>query len=180
MFLIKNDNTFRFKLNLDTIFHLAKNVRDSTHMKMQLRWAVNNPGTCMSGHCEEIRINSTNVCRNISPICIVSNFSNYTHPYPWQTFLCQKKTRLSHATNLWIFLIAGCCIYEKPRLFGESSSDDSDGDDCTDHCHGHKKKCFPHDDKDASQPDGSSGGPSASHDPSGAAGMPFVFSWITC
>ncbi|XP_068975624.1 E3 ubiquitin-protein ligase PPP1R11 [Bombus flavifrons] len=29
-----------------------------------------------------------------------------------------------------------CCIYEKPRSFGESSSEDSD-DEC-EHCHGHK------------------------------------------
>lgn len=29
-----------------------------------------------------------------------------------------------------------CCIYEKPRNFGESSSEDSD-DEC-EHCHGHK------------------------------------------
>ncbi|XP_034949749.1 E3 ubiquitin-protein ligase PPP1R11-like isoform X2 [Chelonus insularis] len=37
-----------------------------------------------------------------------------------------------------------CCIYEKPRQFGESSSDDSD-DEC-EHCHGHKeahKKALP-------------------------------------
>lgn len=31
---------------------------------------------------------------------------------------------------------SGCCIYEKPKAFGESSSDDSD-DEC-EHCHGHK------------------------------------------
>ncbi|XP_053996738.1 E3 ubiquitin-protein ligase PPP1R11-like isoform X6 [Hylaeus anthracinus] len=38
-----------------------------------------------------------------------------------------------------------CCIYEKPRTFGESSSEDSD-DEC-EHCHGHKdihKKIMPH------------------------------------
>lgn len=29
-----------------------------------------------------------------------------------------------------------CCIYEKPKSFGESSSEDSD-DEC-EHCHGHK------------------------------------------
>ncbi|XP_052790625.1 E3 ubiquitin-protein ligase PPP1R11-like [Mya arenaria] len=32
-----------------------------------------------------------------------------------------------------------CCIYEKPRMFGESS--DEDDDECG-HCRGHKKKCF--------------------------------------
>ncbi|KAL3870805.1 hypothetical protein ACJMK2_038845 [Sinanodonta woodiana] len=32
-----------------------------------------------------------------------------------------------------------CCIYEKPHLFGESSDDD---DDSTDHCRGHKGKCY--------------------------------------
>jgi len=39
-----------------------------------------------------------------------------------------------------------CCIYKKPKVFGESdtSSDDSDADDCTAHCHGHKKKCYKH------------------------------------
>ncbi|KAK0171138.1 hypothetical protein PV328_008895 [Microctonus aethiopoides] len=30
-----------------------------------------------------------------------------------------------------------CCIYEKPKDFGESSSDESD-DEC-EHCHGHKE-----------------------------------------
>lgn len=30
-----------------------------------------------------------------------------------------------------------CCIYEKPRKFGESSSDE---DDECDHCHGHREK----------------------------------------
>ncbi|XP_025112465.1 E3 ubiquitin-protein ligase PPP1R11-like isoform X3 [Pomacea canaliculata] len=35
-----------------------------------------------------------------------------------------------------------CCIYEKPKLFGESSSDEDD--DETDHCRGHKGKCFRH------------------------------------
>ncbi|XP_070581675.1 E3 ubiquitin-protein ligase PPP1R11-like [Ptychodera flava] len=34
-----------------------------------------------------------------------------------------------------------CCVYEKPRAFGESSSEDSD-DDCN-HCRGHKKKANP-------------------------------------
>lgn len=33
-------------------------------------------------------------------------------------------------------LFLGCCIYKKPKNFGESSSDDSD-DEC-EHCHGHK------------------------------------------
>ncbi|KAG5889640.1 hypothetical protein JTB14_028919 [Gonioctena quinquepunctata] len=31
-----------------------------------------------------------------------------------------------------------CCIFNKPREFGESSSEDSD-DEC-DHCHGHVDK----------------------------------------
>lgn len=41
-------------------------------------------------------------------------------------------------------LFIGCCIYEKPKTFGESSSEDSD-DEC-EHCHGHKdahKKVLP-------------------------------------
>ncbi|KAK2159071.1 hypothetical protein LSH36_159g06030 [Paralvinella palmiformis] len=33
-----------------------------------------------------------------------------------------------------------CCIYEKPKLFGESSSESDE--DCTDNCHGHKHKCY--------------------------------------
>jgi len=41
--------------------------------------------------------------------------------------------------------IAGCCIYQKPRIFGESD-DESDDDDenhgCTDHCRGHGKKDY--------------------------------------
>lgn len=42
--------------------------------------------------------------------------------------------------------IAGCCIYEKPKVFGESdtSSDEEDNDGCTPHCKGHKKKCYRH------------------------------------
>lgn len=32
-----------------------------------------------------------------------------------------------------------CCIYEKPKLFGESSSEDDDPDQCPDHCHGSKR-----------------------------------------
>ena len=43
---------------------------------------------------------------------------------------------------------AGCCVYEKPRIFGESD-DESDGDDdggddhgCTEHCRGHGKKDY--------------------------------------
>lgn len=31
-----------------------------------------------------------------------------------------------------------CCVYRKPRAFGESSSEDSDGDADCDHCTGHK------------------------------------------
>ncbi|GFR75986.1 protein phosphatase 1 regulatory subunit 11 [Elysia marginata] len=40
-----------------------------------------------------------------------------------------------------------CCIYEKPKVFGESdtSSDDEEDDHgCTPHCRGHKKKCYRH------------------------------------
>lgn len=32
-----------------------------------------------------------------------------------------------------------CCIYEKPKMFGESSDED---DDITGHCRGHKHKCY--------------------------------------
>lgn len=34
-------------------------------------------------------------------------------------------------------VFAGCCIYEKPHVFGESSSET---DDECDHCRGHKEK----------------------------------------
>ncbi|XP_033226181.1 E3 ubiquitin-protein ligase PPP1R11 [Belonocnema kinseyi] len=47
-----------------------------------------------------------------------------------------------------------CCIYEKPKTFGESSSEDSD-DEC-EHCHGHKddhKKVTPIN-KNDTPPDG--------------------------
>ena len=50
---------------------------------------------------------------------------------------------------VWMLLCnvnPGCCIYEKPRIFGESDdeSDDDDGDDhgCTDHCRGHGTKDY--------------------------------------
>ena len=35
--------------------------------------------------------------------------------------------------------MTGCCIYEKPRTFGESSDEDNDE---TGHCRGHKHKCY--------------------------------------
>ncbi|KAL5012562.1 hypothetical protein ScPMuIL_011113 [Solemya velum] len=42
-----------------------------------------------------------------------------------------------------------CCIYEKPKIFGESSSSEGDSDDdCTGSCRGHKKKCYRHDHPD--------------------------------
>ena len=47
-----------------------------------------------------------------------------------------------NAMNMCITCL-GCCIYEKPKLFGESS-DESGDDDCTNHCRGHKKKCYQH------------------------------------
>lgn len=40
---------------------------------------------------------------------------------------------------LTISIISGCCIYEKPRKFGESSSSDSSDDEC-EHCQGHVEK----------------------------------------
>lgn len=41
-----------------------------------------------------------------------------------------------HLYNEFSLLFKGCCIYEKPKEFGESSSEESD-DEC-EHCHGHK------------------------------------------
>ncbi|XP_013403952.1 E3 ubiquitin-protein ligase PPP1R11 [Lingula anatina] len=35
-----------------------------------------------------------------------------------------------------------CCIYEKPKIFGEDSSSDSDSDGECDHCRGHTPKDF--------------------------------------
>ena len=55
-------------------------------------------------------------------------------------------------TRLFLFYIfslpnfyfnSGCCVYEKPKMFGESS--DEDDDDFTCNCRGHKDKCFKHD-----------------------------------
>ncbi|XP_052091370.1 E3 ubiquitin-protein ligase PPP1R11-like [Mytilus californianus] len=43
-----------------------------------------------------------------------------------------------------------CCVYEKPKMFGESS--DEDDDDFTCNCHGHKDKCFKHDHDQGSGP----------------------------
>lgn len=37
------------------------------------------------------------------------------------------------------FTLLGCCIYKKPRKFGESSSSDSSDDEC-EHCQGHVEK----------------------------------------
>lgn len=36
-----------------------------------------------------------------------------------------------------------CCIYEKPRAFGESSDESDDDDEC-EHCRGHKSKWDKH------------------------------------
>ena len=33
-----------------------------------------------------------------------------------------------------------CCIYVKPKKFGESDTESSDEDECPDHCGGHKKQ----------------------------------------
>ncbi|XP_045200279.2 E3 ubiquitin-protein ligase PPP1R11-like [Mercenaria mercenaria] len=57
-----------------------------------------------------------------------------------------------------------CCIYEKPRMFGESS--DEDDDDCTGHCRGHKDKCF----KGDSDEGGAAGGGGGGMDQAGPSG----------
>lgn len=50
--------------------------------------------------------------------------------------------------------VAGCCIYEKPKIFGQSSDEDDDDDhDCTDHCRGHKSKKDYRHDHDQGSPD---------------------------
>ena len=58
---------------------------------------------------------------------------------------------------------AGCCIYEKPRIFGESSDDESNDEDddhgCTDHCRGHGKKDYRKSADDGSPGESDSAGP---------------------
>lgn len=44
-----------------------------------------------------------------------------------------------------MIFVSGCCIYEKPKKFDESSSEDESDDEC-EHCQGHvdkKKKNIP-------------------------------------
>ncbi|CAI9738857.1 Hypothetical predicted protein [Octopus vulgaris] len=50
-----------------------------------------------------------------------------------------------------------CCIYEKPRNFGESSSEE-DNDEC-DSCHGHKSHCYKTKDPTESEIEGSKSPP---------------------
>ena len=45
-----------------------------------------------------------------------------------------------------------CCIYEKPRMFGESSDEDDDNDGCSHNCRGHKNKCYKANDADGPGP----------------------------
>jgi hypothetical protein len=52
---------------------------------------------------------------------------------------------IDFAINVAFFWLTGCCIYEKPRKFGESDSESEDeagGHDCTEHCRGHKNKDY--------------------------------------
>lgn len=53
-----------------------------------------------------------------------------------------------------------CCVYQKPRVFGESSSED-DSDEC-ESCSGHKPNCY----KQADNPESKT----ISHGPSGSDG----------
>lgn len=46
--------------------------------------------------------------------------------------------RKFHLFELFVLIIAGCCIYQKPLAFGESSSEEDD-DEC-EHCFGHVEK----------------------------------------
>ena len=46
---------------------------------------------------------------------------------------------LNYKIKCELFYSLGCCIYEKPRMFGESSSEDEDE---TGHCRGHKGHCY--------------------------------------
>lgn len=39
-----------------------------------------------------------------------------------------------------VYMSVGCCVYQKPRVFGESSSED-DSDEC-ESCSGHKPNCY--------------------------------------
>lgn len=61
---------------------------------------------------------------------------------------CIKKAKSKQTVkilHILVIYVPGCCIYEKPRKFGESSSSDSDNE--CDHCQGHverkKKKKLP-------------------------------------
>lgn len=61
----------------------------------------------------------------------------------------------------------GCCIYEKPRIFGESDDESDDDDDdhgCTDHCRGHGKKDYRKSADNASDKDGAGQAPGPPRD----------------
>lgn len=67
--------------------------------------------------------------------------------------------------TVFVLWFVGCCIYEKPKMFGESSDEEDDDHDCTNHCRGHKsKKDFRRDhdhnpdDPSHDQPDGYAAG----------------------
>uniref|UniRef100_A0A2C9KPP5 Protein phosphatase 1 regulatory subunit 11 n=1 Tax=Biomphalaria glabrata TaxID=6526 RepID=A0A2C9KPP5_BIOGL len=99
-----------------------------------------------------------------------------------QTVLVDKENEQHERVSVFISKnlneFEGCCIYEKPKVFGESdssSSSDDENDDCTAHCRGHKKKCYrhhphnrkpgedPHNENDGTSPqlDNDSTGPSS-------------------
>lgn len=48
--------------------------------------------------------------------------------------------------------LVGCCIYKKPKEFGESSSSEDDSDDECDHCKGHVDKKGKHPNASACTP----------------------------
>ena len=57
--------------------------------------------------------------------------------------VCHNLRNCNFSVAFFKLNFSGCCIYEKPKLFGESSSEEEDNDDgCGQNCRGHKKKCY--------------------------------------
>jgi len=81
------------------------------------------------------------IAQSFGPVCIWFRLE-----------IIKKGVVINRAVNcctvIWMLLCnvnAGCCIYEKPRIFGQSDDESDDDDDdhgCTDHCRGHGKKDY--------------------------------------